>query len=105
MVTAIQTGKSLNSDNSVATHAATFRPRDTMYVSVLTSARGAGTIVVRWRYSGRVIHEVSKDVSYNDQAATDFRFQAADGFPAGEYRIEVLVDGVEAGARSVRVDR
>ena len=103
MVSAIQTGKSLNSDNSIATHAATFRPKDPMYVSVLTSARGAGTIVVRWRYGGRVINEASKDVSYNDQAATDFRFQAADGFPAGEYTIEVLVDGKEAGTRSVRV--
>jgi hypothetical protein len=104
MVTTIQTGKSLNSDNSIATHAATFRPKDVMYVSVLTSARGSGTIVVRWRYSGRVIHEVSKEVSYNDQAATDFRFQAADGFPAGEYTIEVAVDGKDAGTRSVRVE-
>ena len=104
MVTAIQTGKSLNSDNSIGTHAATFRPKDTMYVSVLTSARGAGTIVVRWKLGGRVIHEVTKDVSYNDQAATDFRFQAADGFPPGSYTIEVLVDGKDAGTRDVRVE-
>jgi hypothetical protein len=105
MVTAIQTGKSLNSDNSIATHAATFRAQDkTMYVSVLTGARGSGTIVVRWMLGGRAIHEVSKDVSYNDQAATDFRFQAADGFPRGEYIIEVLLDGKPAGTRSLRVE-
>lgn len=104
-VSAIQTGKSLNSDNSVATHATTFSPRDTMYVSVLTAARGAGTITVRWSFAGgRVIHEATKDVSYNDQAATDFRFQAADGFPPGEYRIEVLLDGEPVGTRTVRVE-
>jgi hypothetical protein len=105
VVTAIQTGKSLNSDNSIATHAASFRPQDkTMYVSVLTGARGSGVITVRWMIGGRAIHEVTKDVSYNDAAATEFRFQAADGFPRGEYTVEVLLDGKPAGTRSLRVE-
>lgn len=104
MVQAIQTGKSLNSDNSIAQHAATFRPKDTMYVSVLTSARGRGTITVKWSYGSRVLHEVTKEASYNDAAATDFRFEAADGFPAGSYTIEVLLDGQSVGTRSVRVE-
>jgi hypothetical protein len=104
-ITAIQTGKSLNSDNSIATHSTTFRAQDkTMYVSVLTGARGSGVIMVRWMLGGRAMHEVSKDVSYNDQAATDFRFQTADAFPRGEYTIEVLLDGKPAGTRSVRVE-
>ena len=103
-VTAIQTGKSLNSDNSVGTHAASFRPKDTMYVAVLTGARGAGTITVRWRLGSQVIHEATREVAYNDQSATDFRFQAADGFPPGEYTIDVLLDGKPVGTRSVRVD-
>lgn len=103
-VVAIQTGKSLNSDNSVGSHAASFKAKDTMYVSVLTGARGSGTIVVRWSLGGRPIHEVTREVSYNDQAATDFRFQAADGFPAGEYTIEVLLDGKSVGTRNVRVE-
>jgi hypothetical protein len=102
-VAAIQTGKSLNSDNSIATHSTSFRPKDPMYVSVLTEARGAGTIRVTWSLGGRVIHEATKDVSYTDQAATDFRFAAADGFPPGEYTIEVFVDGQSVGMRSVRV--
>lgn len=104
MVQTIQTGKSLNSDNSIAQHAASFRPQDTMYVSVLTSARGSGTLTVRWIYSTRVLHEVTREVSYYDAAATDFRFEAADGFPPGEYRIEVLLDGQSVGTRSVRVE-
>jgi hypothetical protein len=103
-VTTIQTGKSLNSDNSIANHSTSFRPSDTMYVSVLTDARGAGTLVVRWSVGSRVIHEVTREVSYNDQSATDFRFEAADGFPVGEYAIEVLLDGKSVGTRTVRVE-
>ena len=62
-------------------------------MSVLTNGRGAGTITVKWSFAGQKLHEVSRKVSYNDQAATDFRFQAADDFPIGDYTIEVIVDG------------
>jgi hypothetical protein len=103
-VETIQTGKSLNSDNSIGTHSASFRPKETMYVAVLTTARGSGTITVRWKLGGQVIHEVTREVSYNDQAATDFRFEAADGFPVGTYTIEVLLDGKPVGERTVRVE-
>jgi len=104
VVTNIQTGKALNSDNSVATHTTRFGPRDTMFVSVLTGDRGSGTIEVRWSLGGRVLHAVKKDVSYLKPAATEFRFQTADAFPAGSYRVEVLVDGQPAGTRSLTVE-
>ena len=103
-VETIQTGKSLNSDHSVGTHSVSFRPKDTMYVSVLTVGRGAGTITVKWSLAGRVINEVTKKVSYNDQAATDFRFQAADDFPIGDYTIDVVVDGKTIETRRVKVE-
>ena len=103
-VSAIQTGKSLNSDNSIATHAASFRPNDTMYVAVLTDARGAGTLTVQWKLGSTVVHEVTREVEYNDQAATDFRFQAADAFPVGTYTVEVLLDGKPVGERTVKVE-
>ena len=103
-VQTIQTGRSLNSDNSVATHTTRFKPKDPMYVSVLTDGRGSGTIEVRWTLGGRVINEVKKDVSYIEPAATDFRFQAADGFPVGDYTIDVLVDGKSIGTRTVKVE-
>ena len=103
-VTTIQTGKSLNTDHSVGTHATTFRPKDTMYVSVLTAGRGAGTITVKWTFGGQVIHQVTRKVSYNGQAATDFRFQAGDGFPAGDYIVDVIVDGKPLETRRLKVE-
>jgi hypothetical protein len=103
-VVTIQTGKSLNTDHSVGVHAIAFHPKDTMYVSVLTVGRGAGTITVTWTFAGRVIHEVAKKVSYNDQAATDFRFQAGDEFPLGDYTIDVIVDGKTIDTRRIKVE-
>lgn len=103
-VVGIQTGKSLNSDHSIGTHAATFHPNDPMYVSVLTNGRGKGTITVKWTFAGRELQTLTKKVSYNGQAATDFRFVAADGFPAGDYSIEVTVDGKVIETRRVKVE-
>ena len=104
-VVGMQTGKSLNSDHSVGIHAASFHPNDTMYVSVLSAGRGAGTITVTWTFGGRVIQTLKKKVSYNaGQAATDFRFEAADEFPIGDYTIEVSVDGKTIETRRVKVE-
>jgi hypothetical protein len=104
VVTNIQTGTSLNSDDSVATHTTRFGPRDTMYVAVLTGDRGSGTIEARWSLGGRVIHEAKKDVSYLKPAATELRFQVGDAFPRGEYRVEVFVDGTSVGTRNLTVE-
>jgi hypothetical protein len=103
-IVTVQTGKSLNTDHSVAVHAGSFRPKDTMYVSVLTEGRGAGTVTVKWSLNSRVLHQVTKKLSYNAQAATDFRFQAADEFPLGDYTIEVIVDGKTIETRRVKVE-
>ena len=103
VVQTIQTGRSLNSDDSVGTHTTRFRPTDTMYVAVLTG-RGSGTIEARWSVGGRVINEVKKEVSTIEPAATAFRFQAADGFRVGDYTVEVFVDGKSVGTRNLRVE-
>ena len=102
-VETIQIGRSLNSDNSVSAHTTRFAPNDTMYASVITADRGAGTLSARWMFGGRVVSEQTKDVSYNERAATEFHFSAADGFPVGEYRVEILLDGKPVETRTMRV--
>jgi hypothetical protein len=103
-VTNIQTGRSLNSDKSVGGLTTTFKPNDTIYVSVLTDGSGSATIGVKFRYQGRVISEPEKKVSYRGAAATEFHIEYSGGFPAGEYDIEVVFNGQPAGMRKVRVE-
>jgi hypothetical protein len=101
----IQTGKSLNSDNSVGTLATRFKPDDTLFVSVLTKGRGAGKIGVKWTYAGRLVSEDSRDVSYRDNAATEFHIKNSGGFPAGDYAVEVLIDGKSVATRPLKVEK
>ena len=100
----VQLGRSLNPDNTIANHATTFSPKDTIYVSVLTSSIGAGTIAVRWTFEGRVVGEPSKQVRYKGAGVTEFSLTNAGDFPAGNYKVEVFIDGQPVGDRAFRVE-
>lgn len=99
----VQTGKSLNSDNSVGTHGTRFAPTDTLYVAVLTRGPGTGTLGVRWTFRGRLVYEETKDVSYTSDAATEFHLKYAGSLPTGDYAVEVLVDGKPFVTRALKV--
>ena len=102
-ITAIQLGRSLNPDRSVAEFTTIFDPKDTVYLSVLTAGGGSGTISVRWTYGGKVMGEAKKRVANQDVAATEFTFQSAAGFPPGQYTVEIFLDGKSVGTRTFRV--
>lgn len=100
----LQLGRSLNPDNSVATHMTRFKPDDTVYLSILSDQPGYGTITVRWLLHGQLVSEAMREVSYTRAAATEFHLQNSGGFPAGSYRVDVLINGEPAGSREFRVE-
>jgi hypothetical protein len=102
-ISTIQTGRSLNSDRSVGQHTTRFKPDDTMHVSVLTDGPGAGAITVRWRYLSSLVSEETQQVAYQNNAATEFHMTNSSGFPAGDYTVEILVDGKPFATRTLRV--
>jgi hypothetical protein len=103
-VTTIQLGKTLNPDNSVGTFTTSFKPRDTVYLSVLTGASGRGTIQTTWYYGSTKVNDMKKDVSYRGGAATEFRFHNTAGLPPGSYRVEVFLDGKSQGERMFKIE-
>lgn len=103
-VDAIQLGRSLNPDNTVAIHSTLFKTTDTVYVSILTPEAGSGDLGVRWIYEGRLVDEPIKPVSYRKAMATTFQLHNGNGFPPGDYSVEVLVNGETVGHRAFRVN-
>lgn len=101
----IQVGRSLNQDRSVASITTLFKPSETIYVSVQTSAAGKGTISVKWKFGTQVIDEPSKKVDYDGPASTEFHLQNSGGFPPGDYSVDVFIDGVQVGTRAFKVDQ
>jgi hypothetical protein len=99
----IQVGRSLNQDRSIASITTTFKPGETVYVSVQTKAAGKGTIGVRWKYGAQVVDEPTKPVDYDGPASTEFHLQNSGGFPEGDYSVDVLIDGQQVGTRAFKV--
>ena len=103
-VTSIQLGRSLNSDNTIASHTTTFKPDDTIYLSVSTTGAGSGTLSVRWTYAGHLVDEPKKRVSSRNIAVTEFHLKSGDQFPPGEYAAEVFLDGKPVGKETFKVE-
>ena len=102
-VETVQIGRSLNEDQSIAAQTTTFKPNETIYVSALNSARGFGTIKVRWFMGAQLLSEREKQVKFQGAGATEFNISSATGFPVGDYRVEVFVDGQPVGTRNFDV--
>lgn len=102
-VETVQIGRSLNEDQSIAAQTTTFKPNETIYVSALNSARGFGTIKVRWFMGAQLLSEREKQVKFQGAGATEFNISSATGFPDGDYRVEVFVDGQPVGTRNFDV--
>jgi hypothetical protein len=99
----IQTGRALNPDRSVASISTLFKPSETIYVSIQTTGSAPGKIGVKWMFQGRVIDEPVKEVDYDGPASTEFQLQNSGGFPAGDYSVEIFINGQSVGTRAFKV--
>ena len=99
----IQVGRSLNPDRSIASITTLFKPAETIYVSVQTVEAGSGAVGVKWMFGTQVIDEPTKQVSYDGPASTEFHMQNSGGFPAGDYSVEIFLDGQSVGKRAFKV--
>jgi hypothetical protein len=103
-VTAIQVGRSRNSDKTIGQPTFQFRSSDTILVAVVTDGEGSNAkIRARWTYGGGVVGDSEQTVSQRDHAVTPFELRSAGGFPLGEYTLEIFLNGTSAGTRQVHV--
>ena len=111
MVTTIETGKHIDANKRIVDTASTFAPRDTIYVSVVTSNAMASTMlktVVTFQ-SGQVVDSSSQAVAAplttGGTSVTEFHLVKPGGWPTGDYTVEVWLDGQSAGTRTLTVKR
>ena len=68
----IQLGRGLNPDKTLTGFTTRFKPTDTIYVAVLTTAAGSSKVKARWLYAGRLVSEPEQTVTYRGPASTVF---------------------------------
>lgn len=103
-VNGIETGKGLNADKTIKDDAHDFGVRDTIYTSVKTEGAGTGKLTAKWTYQGgKVVKEDSQDISPTGDAYTEFHIMKASAWPKGDYKVEILLNGVSAGTKDFTV--
>ena len=105
-VTDIDVGRSVTGDKTIAERTDSFRPGDTFYLSVRTEGSGpSATLTARWTYEdGQVVDESTQNIApTGSTSATEFHLSKPDAWPAGGYKVEVLLNGTSAGTKDFRV--
>ena len=103
-VTSVNLGKSLGPDKRVTSETTTFGTRDTIYASVATSGNAGGTLAARWTFQdGQVVDETTQTVGATGPAVTEFHVSKPSGWPTGNYKVEVLLNGSAAQSKEFRV--
>jgi len=96
-VTDVTLGNSLRPDNTVQNATDTFSPKDTIFAAVRTEGAGTATLEVKWTYKeAQVVKTDSRTINPTGAAVTEFSIQKPEGWPAGDYKVDVLISGTTA---------
>jgi hypothetical protein len=91
--TDIDLGRSIDADKQIQDKTRSFKPTDTIYVSVDTKGASPGApITARFTFQdGQLVHQEQAVIAPDGKEHTEFHLTKADGFPAGQYDVEVKV--------------
>lgn len=106
-VASVQLGRGIGPDKRVTDHTEEFRPNETIYATVITTGGAPNTeLTARWTYQdGQVVEETTQVIAppTGTDAASEFHVSKPDGWPAGKYKLEVLVNGTPAATKEFEV--
>jgi hypothetical protein len=103
----INLGKSVDADKKIGAPLETFAKGDTIYVTVDTMGTGSATLKAKWTYSKggqtTVVKEDSQMISATGPATSEFHISKPDGWPAGDYQVELWLDDISIGTKTFTV--
>lgn len=109
-VNSVDLGNAVGADMRVTAPMSTFAPKDTIYAAVSTgtsdpAASVAGKLGAKWTHvdSNQTVHEETKDLTFAGDGVTDFQISKPDGWPAGKYKVEIMLDGAVVQTREFEV--
>ena len=94
-VTSVDLGTAVGADQKVTSPTTTFSPKDTIYAAVSTTGAAANaTLGAKWTYQdGQTVNDSSQTIAPTGPAVTTFHISKPDGWPAGNYKVEISLDG------------
>ena len=85
----------------------TFARNDTIYASVDTAGSGSSTLQAKWTYRANgqdvAVRDDTQAINPTGPATTEFHVSKPDGWPAGDYKVEVSSSGNTPATRTFTV--
>jgi hypothetical protein len=104
---AVSLGKAVGTDKKVSVATEVFAKGDTIHASIDTTGAGSATLVAKWSYTkdGKTaaVKEETATITPTGPATTEFHISKPDGWPTGDYKVEILVNGTSAATKSFKV--
>ena len=90
-------GSEIGPDKKVTAPKESFAKGDTIYVAVDTAGSGSATVKAKWTFIGKdgksvPVKEDTQTIQATGPSTTEFHVSKPDGWPVGDYQVEVLVD-------------
>ena len=100
-VTDVEVGRALDAEKRISDRTDTFKPTDTIYVSIATEGTSPGAkLAAHWTYKdGQLVKHDESTIAPTGTAATEFHIVKPSGWPLGDYKVEVTLDGASAGSK------
>ncbi len=104
-VTDVQLGKALTESGDAVPMTGAFAPADAIHAVVLTTGNGNATLGANWTFGAdrQAVHQEEHRIDTNGPSRHLFRINMDDGFPVGEYHIDVTLDGKVVTSKSFSV--
>jgi hypothetical protein len=104
-VTSVDLGTAVGADQKVTSPTTTFSPKDTIYAAVSTTgAASNATLGAKWTYQdGQTVNDSSQTIAPTGPAVTTFHISKPDGWPAGNYKVEISLDGNAVSSKDFSV--
>ncbi len=103
----ITTGNAIGTDKKVTQATDSFGTKDTLYASVATTGAGTATLKAKWTYGKNgqeaVVMEDTQTIVSTGPASTEFHVSKPDGWPVGDYQVEIFVNDKPAGTKTFTV--
>lgn len=93
-------------DGSMVEPTTTFAPNDLITAVVLTLGSGRHQLSAHWFFGSerQPVHQETHEIAPSGEGIHHFGIAKADGFPRGDYEVEIRLDGQRVTARRFRVE-
>lgn len=104
-VAAVDLGSAVGPDQKVTTPTTAFTPKDTIYAAVSTTGTAPNAVLnAKWTFQdGQTVNESSQTIAPNGPAVTSFHISKPDGWPAGNYKVEISLNGTSVATKDFSV--